>query len=266
MCATARHAQGSFIVKMHVLSGGLLRMRRHVYVPDAQRDETIDLPVSAFLLRHAQGNVLFDTGCHPQALADAPSRWGTMAKALQPIGDANDHVLTGLTQLGLAAQDIDVVINSHFHTDHCGCNEFFKNATLICHEKELLAAQGEDALAQGYLPSDWDHPMPTQTIDREWDVFGDRKLCLIPLPGHTPGTLGAMVTTATSGAFLLVADALALQHNYEREAMPKNTWDKDLALHSLREVKKIEQAGAKVIFGHDLQQWQSLRKGAHAYE
>ena len=57
--------EGERPMKMHALSGGRVRMRKSVYVPDADRSETIELPVSCFLLRHAQGNVLFDTGCHP---------------------------------------------------------------------------------------------------------------------------------------------------------------------------------------------------------
>jgi len=52
-------------MKMHVLSGGRLRMKKAIYYPDAGREETVDLPVSCILMRHAQGNVLFDTGCHP---------------------------------------------------------------------------------------------------------------------------------------------------------------------------------------------------------
>ena len=62
-------------MKMHALSGGRVRMRKSVYVPDAERSETIELPVSCFLLRHPQGNVLFDTGCHP-SVAENPRRAG----------------------------------------------------------------------------------------------------------------------------------------------------------------------------------------------
>ena len=58
-------------MKMHALSGGRVRMRKSVYVPDADRSETIELPVSCFLLRHPQGNVLFDTGCHPSVAGES---------------------------------------------------------------------------------------------------------------------------------------------------------------------------------------------------
>ena len=45
-------------MKMHLLSGGRVRMRKVVYFPDADRNETIEMPISCVLLRHAQGNVL----------------------------------------------------------------------------------------------------------------------------------------------------------------------------------------------------------------
>jgi N-acyl homoserine lactone hydrolase len=61
-------------MKLHFLSGGRLRMRRSIYQPDATKDETIELPVSCALIRHPQGNVLFDTGCNPQAGHDADLR------------------------------------------------------------------------------------------------------------------------------------------------------------------------------------------------
>ncbi|WP_454739837.1 N-acyl homoserine lactonase family protein [Cupriavidus necator] len=253
-------------MKMHILSGGRLRMRKNVYLPEAERGDTIDLPVSCVLLRHSQGNVLFDTGCHPSTVEDSAARWGAMAKAMVPIGGPEENVVSGLATLGLAPEDIDVVVNSHFHSDHCGCNEFFKRATIFCHSKELEAAQGSDALQRGYIPADWQHPMPTVTIDTERDFFGDGRLTLLPLPGHTPGTLGAVVNLARDGSFLLAADAVALRENLDREVMPRNTWDPDLAMGSIREIQRLERAGTTVLFGHDAAQWEELRKGVDAYE
>ncbi|MGC1356533.1 MAG: N-acyl homoserine lactonase family protein, partial [Xanthobacteraceae bacterium] len=61
---------------MHVLSGGRLRVRKAMYDADAPRGETLDVPVSCILLRHDQGNVLFDTGCNPASAVDPQARWG----------------------------------------------------------------------------------------------------------------------------------------------------------------------------------------------
>ena len=63
---------------MHFLSGGRMRLRKTIYVPDADRSETIEVPVSSVLLRHPQGNVLFDTGCHPSVAENPEARWGSL--------------------------------------------------------------------------------------------------------------------------------------------------------------------------------------------
>lgn len=253
-------------MKMHFLSGGRLRMRRSIYVPGAAREETIDLPVSCALLRHPQGNVLFDTGCHPQVIDDAQGRWGSMAKAMTPIFQRDEGLLVQLSKLGLGPDDVDVVVNSHLHSDHCGCNEFFKRATFYCHAKELVAAQGPDAQGMGYLPVDWQHPMPVRTVDGEYDLLGDGRMTLVPLPGHTPGSMGLIAVLERSGTFLLAADAAALGENLERETVPRNTWDAELALGSLQEIRRFQRTGARVIFGHDAQQWTTLKKGLEAYD
>ena len=68
-------------MKMHILPGGIVRMRRAVFIPDADRSEMIDLPVSCVLLRHPQVNVLFDTGCHPDVATDPQARWGALTNS-----------------------------------------------------------------------------------------------------------------------------------------------------------------------------------------
>ena len=101
-------------MKMHLLSGGRLRMRKSVYFPDADRSETIEIPVSCALLRHRQGNVLFDTGCHPSVPDNPQARWGELAKLMVPIMPNGDNVVTGLAGIGLQCGDIDIVVSPTF--------------------------------------------------------------------------------------------------------------------------------------------------------
>lgn len=253
-------------MKMHVLSGGRLRMKKRIYVPDAERDEMIELPVSAYLFRHASGNVLFDTGCHPSVATDAEARWGDLAKVMTPIGAPGSDVVSSLGAVGLQPADIDLVVNSHFHPDHCGCNAFFRNATFICHEAELASVRSENAAAQGYFPADWDHPMPIETVSGSRDIFGDDRLVTIALPGHTAGMIGLRVALEKSGEFLLASDTVSLRRNLDWDEIPRNAWNADLLVDSYAEVRRLETAGATVLCGHDDQQWQALRKGADAYE
>jgi len=253
-------------MKLHFLSAGRIRMRKSIYDKSADRSETFEAPVASALIRHSQGNVLFDTGCHPSVVDDAEGRWGPLAKVMVPVMRAEETLLPSLAGVGLGPDDIDVIVCSHFHPDHCGCNAFFKKATVLVHAKEMEAATGPGAEAAGYMRADWDHGQPTELVQGDKDVFGDGRLVLVPLPGHTPGTMGATVNLDRDGSFLLTSDAVSLRANLDADTAPRNTWNVDALLASFAEVRRLEQAGATVVCGHDDAQWQSLRKGAEAYE
>jgi N-acyl homoserine lactone hydrolase len=253
-------------MKMHILPGGRLRMRKSIYLPDADRSETIELPVSSILLRDARGNVLFDTGCHPSVVEDAAGRWGGLAKLIEPIMGPQDNVIAGLAALGLEPGDIDVVVCSHLHPDHCGCNEFFTRATVMVHARELEAARAANAGVMGYVAADCDHPIRTEPVTGERDLYDDGRIVLIPFPGHTPGSLAALVALDRTGPVLLASDTVSLRAHLDTGILPKNTWNADALTKSLDEVRRIEASGAMVICGHDAAQWTTLRKGADAYE
>jgi N-acyl homoserine lactone hydrolase len=253
-------------MKMHLLSGGWLRMRKSIFLPDADRGETIEIPVSCALLRHKQGNVLFDTGCHPSVPENPEARWGGLARLMTPIMSPGDNVVTALARIGMTCDDVDVVVCSHLHPDHCGCNTFFKHATFIIHRKEIEAARSPGAEASGYLAAEWEQSAPTDAIDGERDVFGDGRIVLMPLPGHTPGTTGALVALERSGTFLLASDTVSLRSTLDTGVVPKNTWNADALINSLFEIRRIEARGATILCGHDDAQWASVRKGGDAYD
>jgi N-acyl homoserine lactone hydrolase len=254
-------------MKLQFLSAGRVRLKKSVYVRTADRSETFEAPVISALIRHKQGNVLFDTGCHPSVVEHGEERWGAlMMKVMTPLMSAEETLLPSLACVGIAPEDIDVVICSHFHPDHCGCNEFFKRATILAHAREIEAANGAGAEAAGYLRADWDHGQPMEAVNGEHDVFGDGRVVLIPLPGHTPGSLGAAVHLDRDGSFLLASDAVSLRESLDTDTSPRNTWNADALLNSYGEIRRIEKSGATIICGHDDAQWQGLRKGIEAYE
>ena len=253
-------------MKMHILSGGRVRVRKRIYLPDVPHGETLDVPVSSILLRHAQGNVLFDTGCHPDVPTDPQARWGGLLKVMTPVMQPGDNVINALAGVGLECDDVDVVVCSHLHPDHCGCNTFFRRATCIIHAKEIEAARAPGAEAAGYIAAEWEQPVPPDAIDGERDLFGDGRIVLIPLPGHTPGSTGALVQLEKSGTFLLASDTVSLRSTLDTGIIPRNTWNAEALTKSLAEVRRIEARGATVLCGHDDAQWAALRKGADAYE
>lgn len=252
-------------MKMHLLSGGRLRMRRSVYYPNADREETLDLPVSCAVLKHRQGVVLFDTGCHPSVATNAELRWGRLARLLKPIFAEQEAVVSQLPLAGVEAGDVDVVVCSHLHPDHCGCNVFFPKATVLAHAFEIAAAQAETASSQGYLAVEFNHPNPIMPVAGQHDLFGDGRITLLHMPGHTPGMMAAHVVLDHDGAFLLASDAVAVRAHLEHRYAPKNTWDADLAMASIEAIVRLQQSGATIIFGHDAEQWAGLRTGAERY-
>ena len=184
---------------------------------------------------------------------------------MTPIAPPEDNLIDNLACVGLSPDDIDIVVCSHLHPDHCGCNAFFAKATFIAHEKEVAAAKARNAEGQGYLPIDWTPPSPYREFSGQHDVFGDGRVVLIPVPGHTPGMSAARIELERDGTFLLASDAVALKTHLDRRFAPKNTWNVEAALASLDEIGRLEAGGATVFCGHDDAQWRTLRKGIDAY-
>ena len=83
-------------MKLHFLSAGRIRMRKSVYIQCADRSETFEAPVSSALVRHGQGNLLFDTGCHPSVVEHGEERWGALMKVMTPVMRAEDTLLRNL--------------------------------------------------------------------------------------------------------------------------------------------------------------------------
>jgi N-acyl homoserine lactone hydrolase len=252
-------------MKMYLLSGGRLRMRRATYYRDALREETVELPVSCTLLKHPQGLVLFDTGCHPSVATGAEARWGSLAKSVTPIFTEQETLMWQLPLAGVAVDDIDVVVCSHLHPDHCGCNVFFPKATVMAQAAEVAAARADNALSRGFLPAEWNLPNPITPIDGDHDLFGDGRITLLHMPGHTPGMMVAHVVLDRDGAFVLASDAVAVRAHLDQRYAPKNTWNADRAMASIEAIARLQQDRATVLFGHDAEQWNSLRTGAEFY-
>lgn len=251
-------------MRMHVLSGGTLRMRRGVYYPDAAPDAMLDMPVSCFLIKHEQGLVLFDTGCHPALPLDPTGRWGGLSKFIIPIFSEQDTLIHQLPLAGVVPQDIDVVLCSHLHPDHCGCNAFFPRATVLAQASEIAAAAKFGATA-GYLEVEYELPNPIQPVDGDRDLFGDGRITLLHVPGHTPGMMAAHVVLERHRTFVLASDSIAVRAHLDERFTPKNTWDADKGLASIDRIAGLQKDGATVLFGHDAEQWATLRKGADFY-
>ena len=137
---------------------------------------------------------------------------------------------------------------------------------MIVHAREIEMAKSADAARRGYFDVDWDCGSRMQVISNQLDVMGDARIVLVPLPGHTPGSMGALVELERSGRFLLASDAVSVRENLYRDIIPRNTWNAEHCARSFDEIRRLESSGYTVICGHDAPQWEQLRKGIDAYE
>ena len=129
------------------------------------------------------------------------------------------------------------------------------------HAKEIEAAREPNADADGLPRGRMGLSARSMQLTGERDVFGDGRIVLIPLPGHTPGSIGALVALERSGTFLLAADTVSLRVTLDRDVVPRNTWNADALMKSLAEIRRIEAGGATVLCGHDAAQWDDAAQG-----
>lgn len=175
-----------------------------------------------------EGVILFDTGYEAAFLAATRTfphrlyRWLT-----PPVISSETSVDAQLSRLGFAVRDVRWVILSHFHGDHIAGLHIFTSARIACARRGLEAARrGWDwsALRKGVLraliPRDIDTritffedrprtPLPSVFLPFEdgADLFGDRSLIAVELPGHCPGHWGLVARGADDQMHFLAADA-----------------------------------------------------------
>ncbi len=175
----------------------------------------------AFLLRHPQhGAILFDTGYAPRLL-DAFSHWpDRLYKVATPI-TVGAPAVEGLKRYGLEASDVGTVIVSHLHADHVAGLRDFPTArfvvtreALVLQERAAGIAAVRRGIVQPLFPPDFTsrshvissfHDSPIQHLGVTNDLFGDKSIRVMPLPGHARGQIGALVHTER-GDVLLCAD------------------------------------------------------------
>lgn len=221
----------------------------------AGREGKIRFPVPAYLIDHPRGQVLFDTGLHPQCQHDAPGRIGFMSTLFDVQFREHEDIKSRLEQLDIDANKIEYLVNSHLHFDHAGGNELVPNAKIIIQQREWEAGHTPEFIkANGYAPSDYDHGHLVKTVNGEHDLFGDGRIVTIPTFGHTPGHQSLKVRL-DSGDVILTADACYLKETLTNLHLPYLLHNRSQMLDSLLLLRKLQKAGARLIYGHDPEFW-----------
>src|SRR6266702_4715053 len=93
-------------------------------------------------------------------------------------------------------------------------------------------------------------------------------LTLLETSGHAPGHQSVLVRLPQTGPVLLAIDAVVLQRLFtpDRKAWPLEN-EEQLRASTRKLLDLVDREHVKlVIFGHDGQQWQTLKKAPAYYE
>ncbi len=152
-----------------------------------------------------------------------------------------------LRSRNLGFEDVDTVILTHMHWDHCQNTDLFPNARILVHPKELDYNRNpskRDVMAASYL-ADMMGKLKVEPVS-DGDSVAEG-VSIIDTPGHTKGHIGVVVEVGDDRV-LVAGDALP-DSGTVRRGMPYNVfWDVKEATES---VEKMLDASSVFYPGHD---------------
>ena len=214
-----------------------------------------EIPIVCYLVQTDDGkNILIDSGL-PEIIPEEESEF-----------ENGQDVVEQLASIGLTPDDIDTVISTHYDLDHAGRHAAFTKAQYIVQRVHHLNAASNPRFAA--TRPQWDQPMERIRL-----VDGDTELLpgleLIETSGHVPGHQSVLVRLPKTGAIILTVDAVPFSGGFTRdvqdnESNPDGEKSRASTIKLLDLVER-EQIGL-VIFGHDKEQWETLKTAPEFYE
>ena len=218
----------------------------------------LPMVAACYLVQMSDGkNILIDTGL----AADYQQPSG------MPPAENAKNVLEHLAEIGLQPDSIHIVISTHFDVDHAGYHDHFPRAEFIVQRSHYeLARAGDARFAEAR--AHWDHPvLKYRMVDGDTEILPG--LWVIETSGHAPGHQSVLVYLPETGPVLLVIDAVIIQRLFtvERPALP-DEGSLDEVRASTR--KLLDLVGREhvqlIVFGHDGEQWRTLKQSPEYYQ
>jgi len=213
------------------------------------------IPIVCYLVQTGDGkNILIDSGL-PEIIPEGESGFENGQDVIQQLGS-----------IGLQPDDIDTIISTHYDGDHAGRHAAFTKAQYVVQRVHHLDAASNPRYSD--VRPQWDQPMERiQLVDGDTELRPG--LELIETSGHVPGHQSVLVRLSKTGAVLLTIDAVAFREGFVRDlADDGNNPDAEAIRASTNKLLNLverEKVGL-VIFGHDREQWEGLKKLPEYYE
>ena len=260
-------------VRLYVLDGGTLESDPTRYRLTKEEISATQLSVTAFLIAHPKGTLLWDTG----AIAD--DTWtptGRPVRRRLVLSNGQERIVTlrttmkaQLAAVGYAPSDITYLALSHYHWDHTANANQFVRSTWLARQVE------RDVMLPEKVP---DPPQPSMFAELrngktvlisgdDYDVFGDGTVVITLSKGHTPGHQVLYVKLAKTGGIVLSGDLYHYPEERTLNRLPTFEFDMDQTRRS-REALEIflEKTGARLWIQHDFTAMAKIRKAPAFYD
>lgn len=167
--------------------------------------ETFTIPIFCWYIQGGEKRILVDTG------EISPIQSAAREEA---IGGKIYTFEQGLARFGLVPNDIDIVIHTHLHNDHCENDYKCTNARVYVHEAELRRIHHPHPLDFRYLE---DYILDIEASGQLEIMTGDTQVVdgirCIHTPVHTDGGMSVVIETAKGKA--VITGFCVIQENFE---------------------------------------------------
>ncbi|MEV0733777.1 MBL fold metallo-hydrolase [Polymorphospora sp. NPDC050346] len=200
-------------------------------------------PVLAYLVRRPEGLLLFDTG---MGAAD-PETEAHYRPVRRPLAGA-------LAAVGVAVDDVSVVVNCHLHFDHCGGNPLFAGRPILVQATELATARAGDYT----FPELVDFAgVSYREVDGEAEIWPGVRV--VPTPGHTAGHQ-SLVVREPDGTVVLAGQAHDFASQFGSDELARRA-GRDGVAAPLPDYRRwvdrlLEFDPRRVVFAHDGAVWE----------
>jgi len=236
-----------------------------------------EITSSGLLIRHPSGHLLIDVG-NSSHFADerGTSNFipGLLQKFIQGSGTVLATAPEALRRVGEEPSLLSAIAISHIHADHAGGVIDLPRTPVILSPEELaFIARERDQGGFHVLEADAKaivgraRPIrftstPYENFDRSADHFGDGSVVFVPLPGHTPGSIGTFVNRSPTERFFHVGDAVNTLEAIDKrrgKSIVLDVTDHDSAEADATAAKLSQLHAAdpalKIIPAHDRKAW-----------
>lgn len=229
-------------MKLHLLCNGFFTLDKSFLVYMKYMGQPYNAALKPLLILTPKEKILVDTG-----VGELPEKY----QKLYNVKRTNQENLKAqLAQHDLRPEDIDIVVNTHLHFDHCGNNGLFKNAKFFVQADEYKYSFEPERFQQAaYIRELFDIKLDYELVNGEHQIVDD--IYVVPTPGHSIGHQSVIVK-ADGKNYVYCGDASPTRENLERRNIPGVLYCAHEALKSIDRLRTIENAA--YIHSHDNEQ------------